>query len=41
LNFEGVERGEAEAIYDSGRERCVEFVLQLACRAPGSDRTLD
>jgi transposase len=25
-----VERGEAEAIYDSGRERCVEFVLQLA-----------
>jgi transposase len=26
----GVERSEAEAIYDSGRERCVEFILQLA-----------
>jgi transposase len=25
-----VERAEAEAIYDSGRERCVEFVLELA-----------
>jgi hypothetical protein len=26
----GVERAEAEAIYDSGRERCVEFILELA-----------
>jgi len=25
-----VERAEAEAVYDSGRERCVEFVLELA-----------
>ena len=25
-----MERAEAEAIYDSGRERCVEFMLQLA-----------
>jgi transposase len=25
-----VERAEAEAIYDSGRERCVEFILELA-----------
>jgi transposase len=27
-----VERSEAEAIYDSGRERCVEFILDLARR---------
>jgi transposase len=27
-----VERGEAEAIYDSGRERCVGFILELAAR---------
>jgi transposase len=25
-----VERAEAEAVYDSGRERCVEFILELA-----------
>ena len=29
-NFGVVERAEAEAVYDSGRERCVEFVLELA-----------
>ncbi len=28
----GVERHEAEAVYDAGRERCVEFVLALAAR---------
>jgi transposase len=27
-----MERSEAEAIYDSGRERCVEFMLELAAR---------
>jgi hypothetical protein len=25
-----VERSEAEAIYDSGRDRCVEVILELA-----------
>jgi hypothetical protein len=25
-----MDRAEAEAIYDSGRERCVEFILELA-----------
>jgi transposase len=28
----GVERMDAEAIYDAGRDRCVEFVLELAAR---------
>lgn len=28
----GVERAEAEAIYDAGREACVEFLLQLTAR---------
>jgi hypothetical protein len=28
--FGDVERAEAEAIYDSGRERCVAFMLELA-----------
>jgi hypothetical protein len=27
-----MERGEAQAIYDSGREACVEFILDLANR---------
>ena len=27
-----MERAEAEAVYDSGRERCVEFILDLAAR---------
>ena len=26
----GVERSEAEAIYEAGKERCVEFILELA-----------
>jgi hypothetical protein len=30
VNLGGVQRGEAEAIYDSGRERCVAFIVQLA-----------
>ena len=29
-NVGGMDRAEAEAIYDSGRERCVEFILELA-----------
>jgi transposase len=29
-NLGVVERSEAEAVYDSGRERCVEFILELA-----------
>ena len=32
MNLAGVERLEAEAIYDSGRVACVEFILQLAAR---------
>ena len=27
-----MERGEAEAIYDSGRDGCVQFILDLAAR---------
>ena len=27
-----MDRAEAEAIYDSGREACVEFILELASR---------
>jgi ubiquinone biosynthesis protein UbiJ len=27
-----MDRAEAEAIYDSGREACVEFILELAAR---------
>jgi transposase len=27
-----VERHEAEAIYDAGRERCVDFILALGAR---------
>ena len=29
-NLGGVERSEAEAVYDSGQARCVEFILELA-----------
>src|SRR4051794_5011241 len=29
-NLAGMDRAEAEAVYDSGRERCVEFILELA-----------
>lgn len=28
----GVERDEAEAIYEAGRERCVDFILVLGAR---------
>ena len=31
-NLAVVERAEAEAIYDAGREACVEFILGLAAR---------
>jgi len=31
-NLASVERAEAEAIYDSGRESCVQFILDLAAR---------
>jgi hypothetical protein len=31
-NLVGVERSEAEAIYDSGREACVEFLMRLEQR---------
>ena len=30
-NLAGMDRAEAEAIYDSGREACVQFILDLAC----------
>jgi transposase len=30
-NLGVVERSEAEAVYDSGRDRCVGFILELAC----------
>ena len=31
-NLAGMDRAEAEAVYDSGREACVEFILRLAGR---------
>jgi transposase len=31
-NLGGMERAEAEAIYDAGRDACVEFILELASR---------
>jgi transposase len=35
-----VERAEAEAIYDSGREACVQFILELAARVREMDERL-
>jgi transposase len=35
-----MERGEAEAIYDAGRERCVQFILDLAARVQQLDERL-
>ena len=35
-----MERAEAEAIYDSGREACVQFVLGLAARVREMDERL-
>jgi hypothetical protein len=32
-----VERAEAEAIYDSGRDACVQFILDLASRVQQLD----
>ena len=31
-NLASMDRAEAEAIYDAGREVCVEFILELAAR---------
>ena len=35
-----MERAEAEAIYDAGRERCVQFILDLAARVQQLDERL-
>jgi hypothetical protein len=35
-----MERAEAEAVYDSGREACVEFILDLAARVEQHDDRL-
>jgi transposase len=39
-NLALVERAEAEAIYDSGREACVRFILDLAARVREMDERL-
>jgi transposase len=39
-NLGGMERSEAEAIYDSGREACVEFLLRLMDRLVGAEERL-
>ena len=36
-----MDRAEAEAIYDSGREVCVQFILDLASRVQQLDQRLD
>jgi len=35
-----MDRAEAEAIYDSGREACVQFILDLAARVREMDERL-
>jgi hypothetical protein len=35
-----MERAEAEAIYDAGRERCVQFILDFAARVRQLDERL-
>ena len=35
-----MERAEAEAIYDSGRESCVQFILDLAARVQEMEERL-
>ena len=35
-----MERAEAEAVYDSGREACVQFILDLAARVEQHDDRL-
>ena len=35
-----MERAEAEAVYDAGRESCVQFILDLAARVRGMDERL-
>jgi Family of unknown function (DUF6444) len=39
-NLVGVERSEAEAIYDSGREACVEFLMGLMERLVRAEERL-
>ena len=39
-NLAGMERGEAEAIYDSGREACVQFILDFAARVEQHEERL-
>ncbi|MGP0035541.1 MAG: DUF6444 domain-containing protein, partial [Solirubrobacteraceae bacterium] len=36
-----MDRVEAEAIYDSGREACVQFILDLASRVQQLDQRLE
>jgi hypothetical protein len=36
-----MDRAEAEAIYDSGREACVQFILDLASRVQQLDQRLE
>ena len=36
-----MERAEAEAIYDAGREACVEFILDLAARVEQLEERLE
>ena len=38
-NLAGMDRAEAEAIYDAGREACVEFILDLAARVRAARRS--
>jgi len=35
-----MDRAEAEAVYDSGREACVEFMLSLASKVAEHDKRL-
>ena len=35
-----MDRAEAEAVYDSGREACVEFILELAGRVEQHEERL-
>ena len=39
-NLGGMDRAEAEAIYDAGRDVCVQFMLDLAARVEGLEERL-
>jgi len=39
-NLAGVQRSEAEAIYDSGREACVEFLMGMVDRLVRAEERL-